>query len=198
MSTKRRTMLIALPVLFVLLFAVALPAASLQIEQTEAAYLPIIIRDPTQTPTPSLTPTATATATTTPTNTPTATPTNTATSTATPTATQAAATTGNIQILSIFFDGAGSTEPDEYVEIKNMDSKAIQVSGWTLVDNQSHWFTFPSFLMQPGQVCRVYTNQYQPAYCGFSYGSGSAIWNNTGDCATLRDSASNVKSQKCY
>ncbi len=27
-----------------------------------------------------------------------------------------------------------------------------------------------------------------PEWCGFSYGSGSAIWNNTGDTATLRDS----------
>ena len=45
----------------------------------------------------------------------------------------------------------------------------------------------PSFLMQPGQDCRVYTNENHPEWCGFNYGSGSAIWNNTGDCAYLED-----------
>jgi hypothetical protein len=49
-------------------------------------------------------------------------------------------------------------------------------------------FTFPSHVMGPGEVCRIYTNEDHPEWCGFNYGSGSAIWNNGGDCADLRDS----------
>jgi len=52
--------------------------------------------------------------------------------------------------------------------------------------------------MQPGQVCRVYTNEYHPEWCGFSFGSGSAIWNNSGDCAYLRDSEGRLIDTFCY
>jgi competence protein ComEC len=107
--------------------------------------------------------------------------------------------TGNIIISSIFYDGLiGSTEPDEYVEIRNDDAHAIQIKGWKLHDNANTTFTFPSFLMEPGQVCRVYTNQVEPDWCGFTYSSGSAIWNNGGDCAFLKDSENKLVSQVCY
>ena len=92
-------------------------------------------------------------------------------------------------IIDIFNDGVVSVkEPDEYVEIRNDDSKSIQLRNWTLHDIASgQVFTFPSCLLEPGKVCRFYTNENQPEWCGFSYGSGSAIWNNTGDTAYLRD-----------
>ena len=75
----------------------------------------------------------------------------------------------------------------KYVEIRNADTVAIQLANWTLSDAANHVFTFPSFQIQPNQTCRVYTNENHPEWCGFNYGSGSAIWNNTGDTATLRD-----------
>jgi hypothetical protein len=92
----------------------------------------------------------------------------------------------------------GRQEPDEYVEIRNDDARAIQLSRWTLRDEANHVFTFPGFVTQPGQVCRVYTNEYHPEWCGFSYGSGSAIWNNSGNCAYLRDSTSVLIDTYCY
>jgi len=108
-------------------------------------------------------------------------------------------TTGNIVIVSIFYDGVnGSAEPDEYVQIQNQDSIAIQVQNWTLRDIANHVYTFPNFIMQPGQYCRIYTNVYDPSTCGFNHGSGSAIWNNSGDCAYLRDSTGTAINQKCY
>ena len=51
---------------------------------------------------------------------------------------------------------------DEYVEFRNNDNRAIQLQGWTLRDEANHTFAFPSHVMQPGQVCRVYTNEYHP------------------------------------
>jgi competence protein ComEC len=109
------------------------------------------------------------------------------------------ATTGDINIIDIFYDGVqGHQEPDEYVEIRNDDVQAIQLSGWTLRDEANHVFTFPSHVMQPGQVCRIYTNEDHPGWCGFSYGSGSAIWNNSGDCAYLNDSQAQEVDQFCY
>ena len=105
---------------------------------------------------------------------------------------------GNVVISSIFQDGSGSAEPDEYVEIRNDDTRLIQLQNWTLRDDAGHVYTFPSFVIQPAQVCRVYTNQSHPEYCGFNYGSGVAIWNNSGDCAYLRDSLSTPIDEQCY
>lgn len=141
--------------------------------------------EPSPTPTPT-TPVPSETAPPAPTNTP------------IPTNTPPPATTGNIQIINIFYDGDGSSEPDEHVDIRNDDSKSIQLQSWTLRDEADHVYTFPSFVIQPGQECRVYTNENHPEWCGFNYGSGSAIWNNTGDCAYLRDGSNALVDEYCY
>lgn len=154
-------------------------------------WLPLVARNypptPTSTPTPTGTPTPTSSPTVPPTDTP------------MPTDTPVPGTTGNVVITDIFYDGVvSSQEPDEYVEIRNDDNIAIQLQNWTLRDEANHVYIFPSHLMQPGQVCRVYTNEYHPSYCGFSYDSGSAIWNNSGDCADLRDSGGGTVDTYCY
>jgi hypothetical protein len=105
----------------------------------------------------------------------------------TPEPTQPPKTTGNVVIVTIHYDGLGSSEPDEYVEIRNDDTLAIYLDNWTLTDEANHVFTFPNFVIIPTFSCRIYTNEIHPDWCGFSYGSGSAIWNNGGDTATLRD-----------
>jgi competence protein ComEC len=163
-------------------------------------YLPLVIKStPPPMPTPTDTPSPTPTDTPTPTGTaipPTSTSTSTSTPTSTPT--QGVVTTGNVVITYIYYNGAGSLEPDEYVEIRNDDSRSIQLYNWTLRDIANHIYTFPSYIMIPGQVCRVYTNEYHPEWCGFDYGHGSAIWNNTGDCAYLRDATSTLIDDYCY
>ena len=102
--------------------------------------------------------------------------------------------TGDVRITKIFFDGAvPQVESDEYVEIENFENRIIRLGGWELHDaGQTHTYTFPSFAMNPGQVCRVYTNENHPEWCGFNWGNGSAIWNNSGDEATLKDSSGTV------
>ena len=42
------------------------------------------------------------------------------------------------------------------------------------------------FVLQPGQECRVYTNEVHPESCGFSFqDTGSALWPNNGECGHL-------------
>jgi cardiolipin synthase len=107
-------------------------------------------------------------------------------------------TTGDVVITDIFYAGTGSQDPDEYVEIRNDGALPIQLESWTLRDEANHVFTFPSYTMQPDQVCRIYTNEDHPEWCGFSYGSGSAIWNNANDCAYLRDDEGTPVDTYCY
>lgn len=146
---------------------------------------------PTSTPTP--TETITPTVTLTPTETPTPTQTPTETNTSTP------AATGKITIAGIYYDGSGNKEPDEYVRIRNDSPDPIDLRGWTLSDDANHVFYFPAYILQPGQECRIYTNEVHPDTCGFNYGfSGSAIWNNSGDCAHLKDAAETLIDEYCY
>jgi hypothetical protein len=180
-----------LPVLLLLALLLNDRVARSQFFDDHNAYLPLIMNLPNFTPTPTVTNTP-------PVIQPTVTSTQVSQPTPGVTVSPPPSTSGNVTITDIFYDGAGSIEPDEYVEFKNVDNKVIQLQGWTLRDNQNHVFVFPAFLMQPNQVCRVYTNQIHPNYCGFSYGSGSAIWNNTGDCASLRNSQGYEISKRCY
>ncbi|MCB0077223.1 MAG: lamin tail domain-containing protein [Anaerolineales bacterium] len=118
----------------------------------------------------------------------------------TPVPPPAAATTGDVRITDIAYDGiVYRVESDEYAKITNMGNSAVNLAGWRLyAGDPGQNFYFPTFLIQPGQSCRVYTNEYHPESCGFSFGRGSAIWNNDGDCGYLYDGTGAQVSQYCY
>ena len=108
----------------------------------------------------------------------------------------------NVQIASIFFDGVvPNSESDEYVEIVNLGDAAQDLSGWMLKDNNEGTpvFEFPSWILKPGDVVRVYTNEIHPEWGGFSFGRGTAVWNNCEpDTAALYDQAGELVSLKSY
>lgn len=81
----------------------------------------------------------------------------------------------------VFYDGlVPQTEADEYVQIANLGSAAVDLAGWKLRDvtDGSPTFTFPAYILPPGAKVRVYTNQDHPEWGGFSFRRGSAIWRN--------------------
>lgn len=87
-----------------------------------------------------------------------------------------------VRIACVFYDGlVPSKESDEYVQIVNDGETAVDMTGWRLVDiaDGSPQFTFPTLLLAPGQSVRVYTNQVHREWGGLSFGSSSAIWNNS-------------------
>ncbi len=60
-------------------------------------------------------------------------------------------------------------------------------------------FTFPSYILEPGESIRVYTNEIHPEWGGFSFGYGSAVWNNSSpDTAVLYDAQGVEVSRKSY
>jgi hypothetical protein len=75
--------------------------------------------------------------------------------------------TGNVVITEVFYDGEkGAAEPDEYVEIRFDEMEAIQLKDWTLSDESNHVFTFPTFVIDPGQTCWIYTDEEHSRWCG--------------------------------
>ena len=161
-------------------------------------YLPFVVGPVPSTPTPNatVTPTPTATATATP-----ATPATTAVPTMTPTPTPTQPTgTSNVVISYIFYDGiVPSVESDEYAEIRNNGNASENLQSWKLnAGSPGQDFTFPNFNLNPGQACRVYTNENHPESCGFNFHSGSALWKNSGDCGHLYSQSGQEVSTYCY
>lgn len=115
----------------------------------------------------------------------------------TPTA-KPVANTGKIIIVSVFANPTANDEAGEYVEIRNDDTHDIQVKGWTLSDDDNRRYTFPSFVMSAGRTCRVFTDESSTFWCGFNFDSSTDVWDNTGECAYLRDSTGKEISKKCY
>ena len=109
-----------------------------------------------------------------------------------------------MKISCILFDGdVFQTEADEYVEIVNFGSGSQELAGWELTDiaDGTPTFPFPSYILDPGGVIRVYTNEIHVESGGFSFGRGSAIWTNDtseADTAGLFDKSGALVSQKSY
>lgn len=108
----------------------------------------------------------------------------------------------NVQITYIFYDGiVPRTESDEYVEITNLGDTSQDLKGWVLKDISEGYpsLTFPTYILQPGQSIRVYTNEIHAEYGGFSFRSGKAVWNNSSpDTAVLKNAQGQVVSRKSY
>jgi micrococcal nuclease len=97
------------------------------------------------------------------------------------------------KIIYIFYDGEeGRSEPDEYVEIKNT-GRSANLKGYTLSDESNKIYTFKDINLDANQSVKVYTG------CGddtdtslYWCFNSSAIWNNSGDTATLKDLSGGV------
>lgn len=120
----------------------------------------------------------------------------------TPTPTPVSSTGPMVVITCIFYDGLVPTsESDEYVKITNLGDSVQDLLGWVLQDtsDMTPVFQFPSFLLAPGDVIRVYTNQVHAQWGGFSFGRGSPAWSNDEpDSAGLFDTSGAQVSSLSY
>ena len=173
------------------------PTATLTHRPSETAT-PTDTPAPTDTlrPTDTLAPTLTDT----PVPTPTSTPVPSATPVPTEEPTAPIPSAAEVRISHIHCDGEkGSSEPDEYCEIVNQGGAPVNLKGWRLnAGNPGQDFRFPEFTLGPGQTCRVYTNEHHPESGGLSFGRGSAIWANKGDCGYLYDASGGEVAKRCY
>ncbi|MCH7714329.1 MAG: lamin tail domain-containing protein [Chloroflexi bacterium] len=105
-------------------------------------------------------------------------------------------------IECIFFDGlVPRSESDEYVQVANLGTSAVNLESWLLQDvaDGSPTFIFPSYAIGAGKRIRVYTNETHPEWGGFSFQRGGPIWNNSDpDVAGLFDSQGVQVSTKSY
>ncbi|MCI0813095.1 MAG: lamin tail domain-containing protein [Chloroflexi bacterium] len=108
----------------------------------------------------------------------------------------------DLRIMEIFYDGLEPRyEGDEFVEITNCGGLAQDLEDWVLLDisDGSPSFKFPTYVLHPGDTIRVYTDEIHAEHGGFSFGSGTAIWNNSQpDRAELRNPEGRAVSGRGY
>lgn len=110
-------------------------------------------------------------------------------------------TTAKVIISNIHYKGkVKRTQADEYIEIKNVSSEIINISGWKVsAGHEGQNFVFPeNTTLQIEQSVRVYTNEIHPETGGFSFGIGRAIWNDEGDIGSLYDQSGVLIDKKGY
>lgn len=98
-----------------------------------------------------------------------------------------------IVISAVQFDAPGDDRKKEnlngeWVEISNSGSSDIDLTGWTLNDNENHVYNFPSnFKIKSGNSVKIHTGTETDTESDLYWNSGRPIWNNDGDTATLKD-----------
>jgi len=105
-----------------------------------------------------------------------------------------------VVIESVFYNGVVElVESDEYAVITNHGEAPVDLGGWVLnAGGNQQDFRFPAYVLQPGESCRVYTNEVHPETCGFSFGFSEPVWSNRGDCGYLYDPDGALMSEYCY
>jgi len=104
--------------------------------------------------------------------------------------------------ISVFADAPGNDHQNtngEYAVLSNGSGRAVDISGWTLCDAARHCYTFSAAAALPaGGMVVLYTGRGVSGGSAFFMGSGSAVWNNDGDTATLYDRAGQVVARHVY
>jgi beta-lactamase superfamily II metal-dependent hydrolase len=115
--------------------------------------------------------------------------------------TQSGGSSGSATVLfsEIFYDTPGTDSKEEWIELYNPSSQAVDISGWTITDNNGtgSTFTIPSGVsLASGAYYTIAINKngFKKLY-GYNPNLAGAIpsLNNDGDALILKDSSSTVK-----
>jgi hypothetical protein len=104
---------------------------------------------------------------------------------------------GRIQYNAPGTDTSSNTSVNgEYVVIKNLGTRSVSLTGWTLRDAQSNVYKFSTFTLGAGKAVAVHTGKGTNTASVRYWGLGWHVWNNTGDAAYLRNAAGTL-ADKC-
>lgn len=110
-----------------------------------------------------------------------------------------AAGTRTVRIAGIVFNPAGPDWVGENITIRNDTSARVDLGGWTIADRAGHTYAVPGGTgLDPGHDVRIWTGPGTDTAGELFMGRRAAIWNNSGDTATLKNSAGASVSTYAY
>ncbi|MFE2098697.1 MULTISPECIES: lamin tail domain-containing protein [unclassified Streptomyces] len=74
---------------------------------------------------------------------------------------------------------------NEWINIHNGTSSAVQLKGWSVEDTAGHRYVLPSYRIGAGRTVKLHTGRGTNTAGHLYWGSGNYIWNNTQDMAFL-------------
>ncbi|EMF02682.1 lamin tail domain-containing protein [Streptomyces mobaraensis NBRC 13819 = DSM 40847] len=77
----------------------------------------------------------------------------------------------------------------EWVTVTNTGKKAVDLSRWTLTDNERHTYRFGKLRLAAHASVRVHTGTGRDTAADVYQNRRAYVWNNDRDKATLRDAA---------
>lgn len=117
-----------------------------------------------------------------------------------------------VRITKIYYDSPGSPDNGgnrslngEYIQLKNVTKKAVNLKGWTVRDatkRRDHVYTFKSFVLKAGKTVTLRTGKGKDTattvYWGRSGGTLAYIWNQVKDTAYLRNASGKLVDSCSY
>lgn len=92
---------------------------------------------------------------------------------------------GSLSVANVHADADGNDHEnldDEYIVFENTGGSSLDMGGWTISDSADHTYTVPSgFTLGAGESVTVYTGSGSDSDTELYWGSGGAVWNNSGD-----------------
>lgn len=106
-----------------------------------------------------------------------------------------AAAASSIQFRTMYVNSPGTDTGSntslnaEYASLKNTSTTTKTLTGMTVRDKSGHVYTFGKFTLAAGASVRLHTGSGSNTATNRYWGSGSYIWNNSGDTATLKSAS---------
>ena len=92
-------------------------------------------------------------------------------------------------INKVRFDPPGDQVEREFVSIRNFGTAPVDMTSWTLRDQQGNVYTFPAFTLQVGGLVKVYSGSGADTANHVYWMRSHPVWNDRTDRAQLSDSA---------
>ena len=76
---------------------------------------------------------------------------------------------------------------EEYICFTSQSDNPVDMTGWSVNKKPDTWYTFPEFILSPGESIRLHSGSEMDTATDLYWGNAQAIWRNVHDTVYLYD-----------